>query len=100
MSVSLRPATSDDVADCGKICFDAFSAMAARHNFHLDFPSAEVGSELIGYLVAHPRFYGVVAESDGRIVGSNFMGRAGRGLRPGSDHRRSRVSRQIGPVAS
>jgi predicted N-acetyltransferase YhbS len=78
MSVSLRPVTSDDAADCGKICFDAFSAMAARHNFHLDdFPSAEVGSELIGHLVAHPRFYGVVVESDGRIVGSNFMGERG-----------------------
>ena len=77
MSTTLRPATVDDVEECGRICFEAFSAIAEMHNFPPDFPSAEAGAGLIGAMVAHPGFYGVVAECDGRIAGSNFMDERG-----------------------
>ena len=43
------------------------------HNFPPDFPSVEVASGVMSMLLTHPRFYSVVAESEGRIVGSNFL---------------------------
>lgn len=36
-------------------------------------PSAEMATGLVNGLIAHPGFYGVVAELDGRVVGSNFL---------------------------
>jgi GNAT superfamily N-acetyltransferase len=44
-----------------------------RHNFPQDFPSPDVASGLMSFLLAHPNFYSTVAEFDGRIVGSNFL---------------------------
>ena len=38
-----------------------------------DFRSPEHAAETLGRLLAHPRFYSVVAELDGRVVGSNFL---------------------------
>lgn len=71
--LTLRPATPADAPACGRICYDAFCAIADQHNFPHDFPSADVAVGLIGYLAGHPGFYGVVAESGGRIIGSNFL---------------------------
>jgi GNAT superfamily N-acetyltransferase len=73
MDVRLRPGTAEDAAACGQICYDAFSAIAGKHNFPADFPSAEVASELFSGLLGHPGFYSVIAESAGRIAGSNFL---------------------------
>src|SRR5262249_25058343 len=58
---------------CGAVCYEAFQAIAAAHNFPPDFPSPEVATGLLSMLLAHPRFYSVVAETEGRIVGSNFL---------------------------
>lgn len=85
MDVTLREIRTEDVAECGRICFQAFSTIAQQHNFPPDFPSAEVNAALLGANVANPDFYGVLAESqDGRILGSNFMDERGRmfGLGP------------------
>src|SRR5271166_3680698 len=38
-----------------------------------DFPSADVAAGLLGMLLQHPSFYGIVAERDGTIIGSNFL---------------------------
>ncbi len=73
LSVTLRPIKSDDVATCGRIIFEAFKGIAQRHNFPLDFPSVESATELAGHFTHHPKFYGVVAESGGKVVGSNFL---------------------------
>ena len=70
---TLRRATPDDAVACGHICFDAFGAINDAHGFPNDFPSAEVAAGLLGMLLQHPHFYGVVAERDGRIIGSNFL---------------------------
>ena len=70
---TLRRATPDDAVACGQICYDAFSAINDAHGFASEFPSAEVAAGLLGMLLQHPRFYGVVAERDGRIIGSNFL---------------------------
>jgi len=73
MDVTLRGAVPSDTRDCGRILYEAFATLADRHGFPHDFPSIPVATENVGYLIRHPGFYGVVAEHDGRIVGSNFL---------------------------
>ena len=73
MNVILRPGTPEDAAACGAICFEAFKSIASEHNFPWDFPSAEVATGMMKTLLAHPGFYSVVAEADGKVVGSNFL---------------------------
>jgi predicted N-acetyltransferase YhbS len=71
--VVIRPATSDDIAVCGQICYDAFSNINASHGFPCDFPSAEVATGVLSMMFSNPHFYCVVAEVEGRIVGSNCL---------------------------
>ncbi|MEV4411792.1 GNAT family N-acetyltransferase [Catellatospora sp. NPDC049609] len=73
MDLLLRPATRADAAECGRICFEAFDRIAREHGFRGDFPSVEAATELVESLLDHPGFYSVVAERDGRVVGSNFL---------------------------
>src|SRR4029077_7004398 len=74
---TLRPATPDDAAACGRVCYDAFCAINDEHRFPHDFPSAEVATGLLRMMIDHPGFYGVVAERDGKIIGSNFLDERG-----------------------
>jgi predicted N-acetyltransferase YhbS len=77
MDVKLRPARPEDTGACGRICYDAFAAIAAAHGYPCDFPSPDVARALVAGLIGHPGIYGVVAEADGVVVGSNFLdGRA------------------------
>ncbi|MFJ4950912.1 GNAT family N-acetyltransferase [Streptomyces sp. NPDC088760] len=69
----LRPGTAENAGECGRICYEAFAGLAHEHEFPPDIPSPEVGVALIGAFLTHPGFYSVVAELDGRIVGSNFL---------------------------
>src|SRR5271155_1363273 len=73
MSFTLREGRPEDAQSCGRICYEAFKSIADRHNFPPDFPNAEAGVGLVRMLLANRGFYGVVAELDGRVVGSNFM---------------------------
>lgn len=73
MSVKLRAGTPADAPACGQICYQAFKTIADRHNFPPDFPSPEVATKVLAMMLAHPGFYGVVAEREGQIVGSNFL---------------------------
>lgn len=73
MNLKLRPGTVEDAKVCGRICYDAFKNIAEAHNFPPDLPSPEVGTGLLSWMLGHPNFYSVVAEMDGRIVGSNFL---------------------------
>lgn len=77
MSIVLRPGTAADAGACGTICYEAFKAIGMAHNFPPDFPSPEVASGLLSMLLTHPRFYSVVAENEGQIVGSNFLDERG-----------------------
>ena len=72
-ALTLRPGRPEDASEAGRICYEAFRSIADRHNFPSDFPSAEVATGLLSGLLAHPGFYSVVAELEGRIVGSNFL---------------------------
>ena len=73
MSVTLRPGTAADAQACGQICYHAFATIAQQHNFPPDLPSADVGVGLMTALLSRPDVYSVVAESEGRVVGSNFL---------------------------
>lgn len=73
----LRSGTLEDAGRCGVICFEAFKSIASEHNFPWDFPSAEVATGVMKTLLAHPGFYSVVAESNGKVVGSNFLDERG-----------------------
>lgn len=72
-SIKLRPGLPSDIEPCAQILFNAFGAIAAQHNFPSDVPSTEIGTELMTMLLTHPHFFSVVAEVDGKIVGSNFL---------------------------
>lgn len=84
MTPELRPATPADVEACGRIIFEAFKVIADQHGFPWDFPSVEAGTQLATTFIAAPSIYGVVAELEGRVVGSNFMAEADpiRGIGP------------------
>jgi len=73
MPMILRAGTPEDAAPCGRICFEAFKVIASEHNFPWDFPTVEIATGLVEKLLVHPGFYSVVAERDGKVVGSNFL---------------------------
>lgn len=77
MNLNIRAARPDDAAACGVICYDAFNTISAQHNFPADFPSPEPAIGLLSMLLSHPDIYGVVAEVDGKPVGSNFLWETG-----------------------
>lgn len=73
MSVVVREARPEDAEVCGRICYDAFTAINAAHGFPPEFPSPEVASGVLAMMIAHPRIHVVVAERDGTIAGSNAI---------------------------
>ncbi|HEX4085564.1 MAG TPA: GNAT family N-acetyltransferase [Chthoniobacteraceae bacterium] len=73
MQINLRPAIAADAAECGRICYEAFSGIAAAHRFPDDWGSGEVAVKVIEARLSHRLTYGVVAETRGSIVGSAFL---------------------------
>jgi hypothetical protein len=50
----------------------AFEVLSERHNFQKDVPSIGAGAA-IERLIAEPSHYGVAAQADGKLIGSNFV---------------------------
>jgi len=71
--VVIRHATPEDSSICGRICYDAFSTINASHGFPCDFPGPEAAEGVISAMFSSPGSFCVVAESEGRIVGSNCL---------------------------
>ena len=71
--VLLRRGRPEDAEKCGDICFEAFKSISDQHNFPRDFPSPEPAIGLLSFLLSRHDVYSVVAEMDGRVVGSNFL---------------------------
>src|SRR5215203_6709809 len=71
--VTLREVELGDAEACAQILFDAFGGIQDHHRFPLDFPVLEAASGIMEIWIPHPSVWGVVAEKDGRIVGSNFL---------------------------
>lgn len=73
MELKIRLGTPEDAEICGRICYQAFKTISEAHGFVPDFPAPEVAIGVLTRMLANPKFYSVVAEIDGRIVGSNFL---------------------------
>jgi predicted N-acetyltransferase YhbS len=73
MELNIRVATPEDARECGIICYEAFKAVAEHHRFPPDFPSPEFAAAIFSRRISHPGYNVVVAELEGRIVGSNVL---------------------------
>src|SRR5260370_18986479 len=69
----IRRATREDIDVLGDICYRAFCTVADLHNFPHEFPAPEAADGVVRSMITTPGFYGIVAELNGRIAGSNFM---------------------------
>src|SRR5213076_2084627 len=67
VNIRLRPGTPEDAEACGRICYEAFSAVAAAHGAPCDFPSADVATALVSGLLTRPGIFSVVAEAGGEV---------------------------------
>ena len=73
MTLHLRAATPTDAAAAGRICYDAFKTIAEQHGFPPDFPTPEVATGLMQELVSRLDVHALIAETNGRVAGSNFL---------------------------
>jgi hypothetical protein len=71
-AIRVRRAQPDDAKEC-RVCYEACAAIADRHGFPRDYPSVETSTQMCKSMLGHPRFFGVVAEHNGQVVGSNFL---------------------------
>ncbi len=73
----LRPIEPGDRDACARILYEAFAGIHDHHRFPRDFPTLEAAAQLVGMFTAHPQIWGVVAEVDGRVIGSNVLDERG-----------------------
>ncbi len=87
-AVELRPIERYDDEAVARILYGAFAGIHDRHGFPRDFPTLESAVQLTRDFIRHPSIWGVVATSDGRVVGSNFLDERGpvRGVGPITVH--------------
>jgi predicted N-acetyltransferase YhbS len=71
--ITIRRSQPADIELCGRICYEAFTTLNENHNFPPDFPSPDVAKQAISMMFTHPGFFCVIAEQDGKIIGSNCM---------------------------
>jgi GNAT superfamily N-acetyltransferase len=72
-SLIIRRALPADAEACGRICFEAFRSLATQHGFAPDFPVPDIPIAILSMMFSHPSFFCVVAEQDGKVIGSNCM---------------------------
>jgi predicted N-acetyltransferase YhbS len=82
--VELRAIEPADADACANIVYEAFGGIHDHHRFDRDFPSLDAAAQLTSAFISHPSIWGIVAETEGRIVGSNFLDERGpiRGVGP------------------
>ena len=73
MDIKIREAKTSDIEACGRIMFESFRWIAERHRFPPELPSIEYATRIATSCITQPTTFGVVAERDGLIVGSNFI---------------------------
>ena len=71
--VTIRRARPEDAQACGRICYEAFHKINIDQGFPPDLPDAGVAVGMLSMIFSHPSFWCVVAELNGRIVGSNCL---------------------------
>ena len=72
-AVELRPIDPGDADRVAEIVYTAFAAIHDRHRFARDFPHPRRSGRACRQLHRNPSIWGVVAEREGRIIGSNFV---------------------------
>jgi predicted N-acetyltransferase YhbS len=70
--VTIRRATTDDIAEAGRICFEAFHAINAAHGFPPDL-DRQGALRVITHVFNDTGCVCWVAEQDGRVIGSNCI---------------------------
>ena len=82
--IVLRPVQPEDAGTVARIVYEAFADIHDRHRFARDFPTLDAAADLVAGFIAHPSIWGVVAEHEGAIIGSNFVDERGpvRGVGP------------------
>jgi GNAT superfamily N-acetyltransferase len=73
MSLLIRPIEQNDAESCGKIGYEAHKAISSTHGYPSEQPSEEFGIGLIRWLLGNPNSWGVLAERQGKILGSIFL---------------------------
>ena len=75
MSFTIRPIEQNDAESCGKIGYEAHKAISSAHGYPSEQPSEEFGIGLIRRLLGNPNSWGVLAERQGKTLGSIFLHR-------------------------
>src|SRR6478672_3558095 len=75
MSFMIRPIEQKDAKSCGKIGYEAHKAISSAHGYPSEQPSEEFGIGLIRRLLGNPNSWGVLAERQGKTLGSIFLHR-------------------------
>lgn len=70
--VRIREGRPADAEAGGRVFYQAFAAIASRHNFPIEMPSPEFAAWEVARMLDHPGFWCAVAERGGEIVGSAF----------------------------
>jgi predicted N-acetyltransferase YhbS len=73
MSLTIRPIEQDDAEGCGRIGYEAHKTISSAHGYPSEQPSEEYGIRLIRSLLTNPNSWGVLAERNGKILGSIFL---------------------------
>jgi GNAT superfamily N-acetyltransferase len=73
MSLVIRPIEYNDAKNCGKIGYQAHKTISSAHGYPSEQPSEEFGIGLIRSLLENPNSWGVLAERQGKTLGSIFL---------------------------
>ena len=73
MSLVIRPINYNDAKNCGKIGYQAHKTISSAHGYPSEQPSEEFGIGLIRSLLENPNSWGVLAERQGKTLGSIFL---------------------------
>ena len=69
----IRPVEHSDAKICGKIGYEAHKAISSTHGYPSEQPSEDFAVGLIKTLLGNPNSWGVLAERQGKILGSIFL---------------------------
>ncbi len=75
--MKIRTMRPEDLETCAAILYQAFQEIARQHGFEPDFPNLDLPKIFLGSMVGSPHHFAVVAEREGRILGSNFLSELG-----------------------
>ncbi|MFL6461918.1 MAG: GNAT family N-acetyltransferase, partial [Nitrososphaeraceae archaeon] len=75
MTLIVRPIEQNDAESCGQIGYKAHKTISSAHGYPSEQPSEEFGIGLIRRLLDNPNSWGVLAERQGKTLGSIFLHR-------------------------